>query len=131
MPTIKKKITLAAPIAKVWAALTAPKAIAAWMGGPVKSNPRVGGRYAYFGEETTGRYIRVEKPSALEYTWRQANWPTEWPDSHVRWKLKATKTGTLLTLMHTKFPNQAERDGHESGWDEYWLGPMQAWLEGK
>jgi uncharacterized protein YndB with AHSA1/START domain len=131
MPPIKKRISLAVPISKVWAALTAPKAISAWMGGPVKSNPRVGGKFALFGGETTGRYTAVEKPNTLEYTWRQANWPATWPDSRVRWKLKATKAGTLLTLTHDKFPNQDERDSHDSGWDEYWLGPMQAWLEGQ
>lgn len=131
MPPIKKKITLAVPVAKVWAALTAPKAISAWMGGPVKSNPRVGGKFALFGGETTGRYTAVEKPNTLEYTWRQANWPATWPDSHVRWKFRVTKTGTQLTLTHDKFPNQDERDGHDGGGDEYWLGPMQAWLEGK
>lgn len=131
MQPIKKKISLEVPIAKVWAALTAAKAIAAWMGGPVKSNPRVGGKFALFGGDTTGRYTTVEKPNVLEYAWRQASWPAEWADSRVRWKLKATKAGTQLTLTHDKFPNQDERDGHDSGWDEYWLGPMQAWLDGK
>lgn len=131
MQAIKKKISLAVPITKVWAALTAPKAITAWMGGAVKSNPRVGGKFALFGGDTTGRYTAVEKPHGLEYTWRQASWPTSWADSRVRWKLKATKAGTQLTLTHDKFPNQDERDGHDSGWDEYWLEPMQAWLEGK
>jgi len=130
MQPIKKKLAFAAPIEKVWAALTGPKAIAAWMGGPVTSNPRAGGRYAYFGGETTGRYTLVEKPTKLEYTWRQSGWPAEWADSRVRWTLKATKTGTVVTLIHDRFPNDDERDSHDEGWDTYWLEPMQAQLEG-
>jgi uncharacterized protein YndB with AHSA1/START domain len=75
MKPIKKRLIVKTSISKVWAALTGRKAIEAWMGGPVKSNPRIGGRYAYFGGETTGRYTRVEKPTELAYTWRQAVWP--------------------------------------------------------
>jgi uncharacterized protein YndB with AHSA1/START domain len=131
MPTIRKSVLIAAPIDKVWAALTGPKAIAAWMGGTVKSNPRPGGRFALFGGETTGRYARVQKPTQLEYSWRQANWPAEWADSQVRWTLKATGAGTRVALAHDRFPNEAERAGHAEGWDVYWLEPMKAWLESR
>jgi uncharacterized protein YndB with AHSA1/START domain len=129
MPAIRKTAIIAAPLDKVWAALTSPKAIAAWMGGPVKSNPRPGGRFALFGGETTGRYTIVEKPARLEYTWRQSSWAAEWPDSRVRWALKVTRTGTRVALTHDRFPNKAEREGHAEGWDVYWLEPMKAWLE--
>lgn len=131
MPAIRKSLTIAAPPAKVWAALTSPKTIAAWMGGPVTSNPRVGGRFVLFDGETTGRYSRVEKPSHLEYSWRQGGWDADWPDSRVRWTLKATRAGTRVTLTHDRFPNEAERQGHAEGWDAYWLEPMQRWLEGE
>ena len=130
MPSVRKSLTIAAPPAQVWAALTSPKAIAAWMGGPVTSNPRAGGRLALFGGATTGRYTLVEKPARLEYTWRQAEWPAEWADSRVRWTLKATRAGTRVTLTHDRFPNEAERQGHSEGWDVYWLEPMRRWLEG-
>lgn len=128
---VTKKLTIAAPVAKVWAALTRPKDIEAWMGGPVKVSLKVGGRYALFGGETTGTFTQVEKPNTLEYTWRQADWPTEWADSHVRWELNPTKTSTQVRLTHDQFPNKAERDGHDEGWDVYWLEPMKKWLEGK
>ncbi len=129
MQPIKKKVTIAAPIASVWAALTRPSALGAWMGGPVKSNARVGGRLALFGGETTGRYTRVDKPTALEYTWRQANWPAAWPDSRVRWKLRSVKAGTVVQLTHDRLPNRSERKGHAEGWIIYWLEPMIRWLE--
>jgi hypothetical protein len=31
--------------------------------------------------------------------------------------------------VHDGFPNQQERDGHDEGWDEYFLGPLQQSLE--
>lgn len=129
MPAVRKTLLIAAPPERVWAALTRPSAIAAWMGGPVKSNPRPGGRFALFGGATTGRYTRLEKPRALEYTWRQAEWPANWPDSRVRWTLRAARGGTRLRLTHDRFPNEPERAGHDEGWDLYWLNPMKAWLE--
>lgn len=127
---IKKHLTIAAPIQKVWAALTDAKSIGAWMGDDaVKSTLRKGGGYALFGGETTGKFTVIKKPTRLEYTWRQHEWKKEWADSVVRWELKAKGEGTEVRLTHSKFPNQKERDGHDEGWDVYWLKPMKKWLE--
>ncbi len=129
MPDIEKNVTIAAPIEKVWAALTDPEAIATWMGGAVKVELKKGGRYKFFGGDTTGAFTAIKKPERLEYTWRQNEWKKEWPDSVVRWELKAAKGGTQLRLTHNTFPNKKERDDHDEGWDSYWLEPMKAWLE--
>jgi len=129
MSKVAKKVTIAAPVQKVWTALTSPKAIEAWMGGPVRVSLKVGGKYAFFGGETTGEFIRIEKPNTLEYTWRQAGWPAEWADSRVHWELNPTRKGTQVRLTHDKFPNTEERDSHDEGWDAYWLKPMKEWLE--
>ncbi len=128
---IRKSIHINAPIEQVWDALTDPKAIGVWMmDTSVKSTRRTGGKFVYFSGATTGQYTEYTKPNKLAYTWRQQEWPKEWADSVVTWKLKADQTGTKVELSHTHFPNQAERDGHDEGWDAYWLGPMKKWLEG-
>ena len=129
--TIKKTIHIAAPIEQVWAALTDPKAISAWMGGPVKVTLRTGGKYAFFNGETTGKFVEIRKPNTLEYTWRQASWEKDWKDSAVRWELNAKGRSTYLRLVHGGFPNKEERDSHAEGWDTYWLKPMKAWLDSK
>ena len=131
MPDIEKNVTIAAPIEKVWAALTDPEAIAGWMGGPVKVDLKVGGGYTLFEAATAGAFTEIKKPETLEYTWRQNEWKKEWPDSVVRWELAAALGGaaTRVRLTHNTFPNKEERDGHDEGWDMYWLEPMKAWLE--
>ncbi len=129
MEEVNKTLTIHAPIERVWAALTDPKTIAAWMGGNVQSDPRPGGKYVLFDGETTGQYTHVEAPRRLEYTWRQSNWPAEWPDSIVRWQLKQIGENTELQLVHSDFPSEEERLGHDEGWDIYWLIPMKEWLE--
>src|SRR6266568_2764503 len=133
MSDIEKNAQIAAPIEKVWAALTDPTSIRGWMGedSTVDVDLRVGGHYRFFGGDTIGALTQVEKPHILEYTWRQEEWHGEWPDSIVRWELRPVGQGTQVSLTHSKFPNDEERDGHDEGWDMYFLGPMKNWLEAK
>ena len=131
MADIEKNVQIAAPIEKVWAALTDPVSIRGWMGedSAVEVDLKVGGRYRLFGGDTTGAFTVIERPHTLEYTWRQGEWKKAWPDSVVHWELKTAGQGTQVRLAHSKFPNQEERDGHDTGWDDYFLGPMKEWLE--
>jgi uncharacterized protein YndB with AHSA1/START domain len=133
MPTnIRKTIFIKANIENIWAALTEPKAIEAWMGGEkIKVTLRKGGNFALFGGETTGKFMEIRRPNTLEYTWRQHTWEKEWVDSVVRWELNPKGKGTYVRLVHSQLPNKEERDSHEEGWDAYWLTPMKAWLEKK
>ena len=136
MSDIEKNLQIAAPIEKVWAALTDPSAIGSWMGDEsVEVELSVGGRYALFDGETTGAFTRIEPPNVLEYTWRQGGWRKDWPDSLVRWELQSAGEGgqarTQARLTHSRFPNTEERDSHDEGWDVYWLEPMKEWLEAK
>ncbi len=104
--------------------------IADWMSDDaVKVELRMGGRYAFFGGETTGKFTEIEKPSILEYTWRQSTWPKEWGDSLVRWEMERSREGTKVHLIHSRFPVPEERESHDEGWDMYWLEPMTDWLE--
>jgi uncharacterized protein YndB with AHSA1/START domain len=130
MNDIEKNVLINAPIDAVWAALTDPVSIGGWMDDDkVEVDLKVGGRYALFGGETTGAFARIEQPNYLEYTWRQSSWREEWTDSLVRWELRAAPGGTQVKLVHSRFPNDEERDGHDEGWDTYFLGPLEDWLE--
>lgn len=129
MSIVEKRLHITAPLDKVWDALTDPEQIDDWMMDEVLVDLRVGGAYAFFGGETTGQFTRVDAPHTLEYTWRQSSWPADWPDSLVRWSLRGNNQGADIHLTHSNFPNDDERDSHDEGWDTYWLGPMQEWLE--
>ncbi|MCC6613254.1 MAG: SRPBCC domain-containing protein [Anaerolineae bacterium] len=132
MPSIRKQVIAHAPIEQVWSALVDRDAIAAWMiDETVAVDLRVGGAYAFFAGETTGRFTRVEAPTILEYTWRQDTWPAEWADSKVCWELEAHGSSTRIQLFHRDFPNEDERENHDDGWILYWLNPMIDWLEGR
>ena len=109
VPAIDKEIVLKAPVDKVWAALADPKTIKEWMDDDsVKATLKVGGKYALFGGVTTGKFTAIEKPSVLEYTWRQAEWEKSEPDTLVRWELKPEGKKTRLHLIHSQFVDPPE-----------------------
>lgn len=127
---VEKRVVIDAPISDVWEALTDPAAIGSWMGdGSVKIDLKKGGAYELFSGDTTGYFTDIEKPNVLEYSWRMSEWDSAWPDSLVRWELQPQGRKTKVRLTHVNFPNLEERNGHEEGWDTYFLGPMKEWLE--
>ena len=94
-PEIEKELEIRAPIEKVWDALTDAGSIDKWMhSGEVAVDLRPGGSYQFFGGDTSGVFTRVMRPHALEYTWRQAGWQADWPDSVVAWDLRPGEEDT-------------------------------------
>ena len=130
IPDIEKNVVIDAGIVDVWDALTEPAAIGSWMGdGSVKVDLKKGGAYEIFSGDTTGFFIKIEKPNVLEYSWRMGEWADKWADSLVRWELQPYGKKTKVKLTHMNFPTKEERDSHDEGWDVYFLEPMKSWLE--
>jgi uncharacterized protein YndB with AHSA1/START domain len=131
MLPITRTLTIAAPIERVWAALTEQRAMFAWLGEriAVQVDARVGGSLALFGGEITGRYSQVEPPKRLVHTWRTTQWPAEAPDAIITWELAPDGQGTQLTMTQQPFPSEEERQSHEERWDALFLKPMKTWLE--
>ena len=130
IPLIEKAITINAGIDKVWAALTDPAAIESWMEDKgVKVSLKKGGKYVLFAGSTTGKFVEIDEPRVLEYTWRMSDWYEDVPDTNVRWELGTSGKKTRVRLVHTGFTDRDMRDSHDEGWDMYFLEPMKSWLE--
>ena len=135
--TINRRIN-AAP-AKIYAAWTDPEKIIGWFGVPAKlkqgtlqaeTDLRVGGRYrisfdAVDGEhfQVGGVYREVVPNERLVFSWAWHSTPER--ESQVTISLKPYGGGTLLTLHHEQFFDEAARDGHEKGWNAL-LGQLEA-----
>lgn len=84
-----------------------------------ETDPRVGGRYEIvmhneMGEVPHwGEYREIDRPNRLAFTW---NSPHAVPDSLVTLTFRAVGNETEVTLIHDRFPSEAERRGHEGGW---------------
>ena len=130
-PGIKPSLTLkrrlnAAP-EKVYAAWTNPRHLVKWFGpdsGPVthaETDVRVGGGYKVSfntedGEQHTvsGVYREVEPNRKLAFTWAWITTPER--ESFVTILIKPEGAGSILTLIHEQFADEAARDGHQKGW---------------
>lgn len=139
-PSLTLKRRLKAPPAKVYAAWTQAERLAHWFGpGEVtvsraEVDAQVGGRFRVVfmgsdGEEhdVRGVYRQVVPDEKLVFTWAWRTTPER--ESLVTVTLKPDGDGTLLTLMHEKFFDDAARDRHEHGWAGA-LANLEAHLNG-
>jgi uncharacterized protein YndB with AHSA1/START domain len=123
--TLKRRIN-AAP-AKVYQAWTDPQKMMRWYAPAnaktwaAETDARVGGRFRVLmrtadGEQhdVSGVYREVVPDEKLVFTWQWRSKP-EW-ESLVTVTLKRDGDATILTLIHEQLPNEAERDGHRTGW---------------
>lgn len=128
-PSLTLKRRIKAPPAQVFAAWTDPQKIVRWFGpnetvaGSVRAqmDVRAGGKYQMNfrtedGEshQVGGVYREVVPNSRLMFTWAWHSTPER--ESLVTVTVAADGDGTILTLHHEQFFDQAARDGHERGW---------------
>ena len=94
-PIVRFERVLPHPIAKVWAALTEPAGLAAWLApGTIDLAP--GGRarleFTTTSHVVDGAVLAVDPPVLLEYAWGD--------HGTVRWELSPAAGGTRLVLTH-------------------------------
>jgi uncharacterized protein YndB with AHSA1/START domain len=87
----------------------------------VESDPRIGGRYRWVmqapdGEihDVSGVYREVVPNEKLVFTWAWKSTPER--ESLVTVLIKPDGDGSLLTLTHERFFDEAARDRHQGGW---------------
>ena len=136
---IERTVELAHPPAVVWAALTTPEGLGAWLGDRAAIDLRPGGAatVTWTAEEITAeiRVERVEEPRVLGFTWRVDGMPRDDPRrTYVEFTLEPTAAGTRLRLVESGFA-QLPDDGHRAGYtshSEGWtheLGELVAHLD--
>jgi uncharacterized protein YndB with AHSA1/START domain len=126
-PSLTLKRRLNAPPVKVYGAWTDSTKISRWFGPEnaevlhAETDVRVGGRFRIVfrgpdGEEQDvgGVYREVLPNERLVFTWAWRTTPER--ESLVTVALKPEGEGTLLTLMHEQFFDEAARDRHGHGW---------------
>ena len=121
--TIAREITIGAPPEVVFSYFTDPARHVAWQGKQVQIDPRPGGALRIDfgpGYVAVGRYLEVDPPRRLVYTW---GWAEEGSSvippgsSTVEVVLEARGDGTVLRLRHSGLPEDT-LDFHGHGWDE-------------
>lgn len=110
---------------RVFAAWTEPASVKAWLAGGAQASvdaredglfyigmPNEGRIYPHY-----GRYLRVERPSLLEFTWVSEG--TQGKESVVTIELTARGKQTDLVLTHAGLPSEALAEDHRGGWTHF------------
>lgn len=126
--TIKRRFN--APPEKVYSAWTVAEKMKGWMGpGKVFLAQAESDTHASAGDtvsscmtrpaariSTSAEYFAEVIPNEkLVYTWHATLTPEDY--TLITVTLKRHGTGTLLTLIHEPFPDDAIRDSHNQGWN--------------
>lgn len=110
---------------QVFDAWVNPVSVKAWLADGEKAivDPREDGLFyiemPYEGRNYPhyGRYLRVERPRVLEFTWVSEG--TRGKESVVKIELVARGGKTELTLSHEGLPDQEMADSHQGGWSNF------------
>ncbi|HUG13379.1 MAG TPA: SRPBCC domain-containing protein [Thermomicrobiales bacterium] len=106
-------VQIEAPAEEVFDALLDPAQIGRFAGGeqPVVERRR-GGRYS-FGWEGGGpiKILEIVPNERLAYSWSHGD-----PETVVTWTLEGSGGGTRLTLVHSGFAPDQEREDYRIGW---------------
>ena len=123
--------TYSAKAEKVFQAWTDPASIGAWLtkGEYFSADPRTGGLFYFEMRGLSklnphyGRYLRVESPRTLEFTWVSEY--THGKESVVLIELVERAGWTELTLTHDGLPTEELAAQHRQGWSSFLdqLGP--------
>ncbi len=127
MEIIEKKITINAPVGKVWKALTDQNELKEWMLMPTTFEPVVGKEFTFKAEGMENwdgyfhcKVLEVEINKKLVYTWNAGMINAE---TIVTILISEKNKHTELTLIHTgwkKIPEEQRKqmiDSHSKGWD--------------
>lgn len=125
MKTINKKYLIKAPVEKVWESLVSSKIIDAWGGGPAKMNDKENEEFTLWDGDIYGKNIKVIPNKKLVQEWYGGGW--EEP-SEASFMLTKKGKDTLLELVHKNVPENEAKE-IDSGWDDYYFGPMKKYLE--
>jgi glutathione S-transferase len=136
---IVQKITIKAPAARVFEALTDPTQRMKWWGQEgrfestnAESDLRLGGRWLMSGMgmgrpfRVEGVYRIIERPSVLAFTWLPS-WDEQATETLVRFDLHERNGFTTVRLTHSGFATEGSRARHQ-GWPQI-LSWLKAYVE--
>lgn len=125
MKSIKQTYTIHASVEEVWKALTDPKYIDGWGGGPAKMNEEEGFEFELWGGDVWGKNVEVIPSKLLVQQWFGGKWDKP---SIATFKLSSKDNETRVDFTNNDVPD-AEFPDIEKGWRDYYLGPLKDYLE--
>ncbi len=126
---IVESITINAPASRVFAALTQSDELLQWWTGACTltsyhADLKAGGSWVMRGAdsdgdpfEINGEFTLIQAPHLIEFTWRTlGQTEANVPFTLVRYALEERLGVTTLTVTHTGFVRELDRQNHAEGW---------------
>jgi activator of HSP90 ATPase len=127
MPSIKQEVTFAAPVSKVYEALTRSAPHAAFTGAPAEISKDEGGTFSAYGGKVHGRHVELVPNTRVVQAWRAGSWP-EGVFSIARYELSDVGGKTRLVFEQDGVP--ADQVSHiDGGWHKMYWEPLKKHLE--
>lgn len=124
MGTVKKIYRIAASPNVVYDALTDTAHVKGWSGDEARMNDQTGAKFSLWGGSIYGINIEVT-PKRIIQDWKEDTWDKF---SKVTFYLHDKGNHTELELIHEQIP-EASVASIDSGWDDYYLGPLKEYVE--
>lgn len=124
---LEKHYTIRARPEEVYQALTDERMIVEWSGEPALMDISPGGEFSLWNNTVQG-INRLVTHTRIEQDWKEEEW--KYP-SNVVITLAAQPDGsTQVVLIHEGIPSLNFK-AIDAGWDEYYLGAIKDYLEGR
>jgi uncharacterized protein YndB with AHSA1/START domain len=136
---VVKEVTIDAPVAKVWEAITDRNKMKEWYFDMDEFKPEVGFEFRFYGDDKEGNkneylHICVIKEvipgKKLVHTWRYDGYPGV---SYVTWELFPEGRSTKVVLTHTGLETfqapEFSRSNFEAGWNYIVSTSLKEYLE--
>src|SRR5579862_3721348 len=120
MKRIEQTYHMHATPTAVWAALTDPKLINQWGGGPAEMSPSTGKSFRLWDGDIYGKNLEVVPEKLLVQSWSDSSFLEP---STVRFELSTSEAMTTVHLVHSGVPDDRAAD-IDDGWRTYYLGPL-------
>lgn len=125
MKTLKLTYTIKSSVESVWQALVDAHEIEGWGAGPAEMSDKEGMKFKLWGGDIHGTNIEVIPGEKLVQDWYGGDWPAP---SKVTITLMQEDHDCHIELLHENIPD-ADFDDIKQGWDEYYFGPLKAYVE--
>ena len=133
MPGLLHEISIQAPAAKVYEALTTSAGLQSWWTTDAVAEPRVGAvaEFGFFGRKVVFQMRIDELTPARRIVWQCIGGPDEWPQTRVIWELTEQDGETRVCFDQTGWPNS---EGHFRPANSTWgalIFRLKDYVEGK
>ena len=128
--TIRQRVTIPAPPAKVYEALVNAKKHAAFTAAEATGVARVGARFTAWDGYISGKHLLLDKGRRIVQEWTTTQWPRGASASRLDIRLAPSGNGTALTMIHSGVP-ASRAASLRDGWKEYYWTPLKAWFRAR